>query len=292
MGEADWRSRRLLGSSTIEMYRMTKADMENEITSLKRGPADRPSRRPPLLHEPTLSNPRNANSSPMSMSAFPRHSESQSFPPPSMHSAGNAEQAIVCLRLKNIPYTTTEQQIYEFFANIQTPIESCKILRDRLNRGAGEALVRFHDPQSCQIAYENKNRQIFYGRSLDLRPMALFEYQNASLTPMLTVNDLQSPSTMNQHFQAGSMKRMPAFYERADDNRRNDKRARWEGGNNNNNNKGQFDSRLNAVVSLFFRRLRWLSSKFSPSEQRRVRPREHLDRGEQPVERATSIAHS
>ncbi len=217
------------------MYRMTKTDMENEINSLKRAP-DRTTRRPPLLHhEPTLGNVRPANSPHLlpTPTTFQRHPGSpintHSFP---MQANVNQDQSIICLRLRNIPYSTTEQQIYEFFASIPTQVESCKIFLDRFNRGAGEALVRFHDPQSCQLAYESKNRQIFYGRTLDLRPLSLNEFQNASLTPMLTANDLASPATMNQHFQQTNQKRYTNFYER-DDDRRNDKRPRWEGGNNN-----------------------------------------------------------
>ena len=218
------------GSSTIEMYRMTKADMENEINSLKRGP-DRAARRPPLLHhEPTLGNVRNDHLLP-TPTTFHRHPGSpvnaHSFP---MQSNFNPDQAIVCLRLRNIPYSTTEQQIYEFFANMSIQIEGCKILLDRFNRGAGEALVRFPDPQSCQLAYESKNRQIFYGRTLDLRPLPSNEFQTASVTPMLTANDL---ATMNQHFQQANTKRYPPFYER-DEERRTEKRPRWDGGQNNN----------------------------------------------------------
>jgi RNA recognition motif-containing protein len=146
----------------------------------------------------------------------------------------NQDSSIVCLRLRNIPYSTTEQQIYEYFANISIQIEGCKILLDRFNRGAGEALIRFPDPQSCQLAYESKNRQIFYGRTLDLRPLSLNEFQNALLTPVLTANDLASPATMNQHFQQTNPKRYPSYYER-DDDRRNDKRPRWDGGHNKGN---------------------------------------------------------
>jgi len=228
------------------MYRMTKSDMENEINSLKRGP-DRTTttttttttRRPPLLHhEPSIGNIHNTNSPHLlpTPTTFHRHPESSinthSFP---IQSNLNQDQLIICLRLRNIPYSTTEQQIYDYFANLSIQIESCKILLDRFNRGAGEALVRFHDPQSCQTAYEAKNRQIFYGRTLDLRPLSLNEYQNASLTPMLTANDLASPATINQHFQQANTKRYPSYYER-DDNRRNDKRPRWDGGQNNKGN--------------------------------------------------------
>lgn len=185
-----------IGASVIEMYRMSKADMENEITSLKRTPSsDRPVRRPPLLsHEPTNS----------------------------------ADSPILCLRMKNIPYTTFEQQIFEYFGAISAPVQTCKILRDRFNRGAGEALVRFPDPQACQRAYESRNRQIFHGRSLDLRLISTFEYDNTPIQPMLTVNDLHSPSTMNQHFQPGPTKRPANFSAHADEDRRQDKRARWE----------------------------------------------------------------
>jgi RNA recognition motif-containing protein len=222
------------------MYRMTKADMENEITSLKRGP-DRTPRRPPLLnHEPPIGNIRNANSPHLlpTPTSFHRH-------PPSpinthsflIQSNVNQDQTIICLRLRNIPYTTTEKQIFDYFANISIQIENCKILLDRFNRGAGEALIRFRDPQSCQLAYETKNRQIFHGRTLDLRPLSLQEFQNAALTPpMLTANDLASPATMNQHFQQNNnTKRYPPYYER-DDDRRNDKRPRWDGGQNNKGN--------------------------------------------------------
>ena len=160
----------------------------------------------------------------------------------------NDDQAIVCLRMKNIPYTTTDKQIHEFFGQLSIQLDNCKILLDRFNRGAGEALVRFRDPQSCQMAYEAKNRQIFYGRSLDLRPLSLFEYQNASTTPMLTVNDLQSPSAINQHFQQANMKRITPFYERADDQRRNDKRPRWEAGSNF---KGEHARDSRVAIDLF-----------------------------------------
>ncbi|CAF0874505.1 unnamed protein product [Rotaria sordida] len=225
-----------IGSSTIEMYRMTKTDMENEINSLKRGPERMP-RRPPLLHhEPTtLGNIRNDKSQHLlpTPTSFHHHIgspiQTSTFPP--IQTNINQDQTIVCLRLRNIPYSTTEKQIYDYFADRSIQIESCKMLLDRFNRGAGEALVRFRDSQSCQIAYESKNRQIFYGRTLDLRRITLFEYQNASLTPMLTANDLASPATMNQHFQQTNTKRYPSFYER-DDDRRNDKRPRWEGAHN------------------------------------------------------------
>jgi hypothetical protein len=50
---------------------------------------------------------------------------------------------------------------------------------------------------------------------------------------MLTVNDLHAPGGINQHFQSGSMKRMAPFYERPDEERRSEKRPRWE----NNNQK-------------------------------------------------------
>lgn len=223
-------ARLLSGSSTIDMYRMTKSEMENEINSLKRGP-DRPARRPPLLHhEPPLGNNRNGNAGHLlpTPTGFQRQSDS-SYP---MQGNMNSDQPTVCLRLRNIPYSTTEQQIREFFASIPVELEACKMLRDRLNRGAGEALVRFRDPQSCQLAYESKNRQIFYGRTLDLRSISLSEFQNTSLTPMLTANDLASPMAMNQHFQQANVKRYSQFYER-DDDRRNDKRPRWDGGQNN-----------------------------------------------------------
>ncbi|CAF3602740.1 unnamed protein product [Rotaria sp. Silwood1] len=230
-----------IGSSTIEMYRMTKTDMENEINSLKRGP-ERIQRRPPLLHhEPTtIGNIRNDKSQHLlpTPTSFHHHIGSpihtSTFPiQPNL----NQDQTIICLRLRNIPYSTTEKQIYDYFADRSIQIESCKILLDRFNRGAGEALVRFRDAQSCQIAYESKNRQIFYGRTLDLRRITLFEYQNASLTPMLTANDLASPATMNQHFQQANTKRYPPFYER-DDDRRNDKRPRWDGGHNDKDSYG------------------------------------------------------
>ena len=217
------------------MYRMTKADMENEINSLKRGP-DRTARRPPLLHDPTLGNPRNDNSPHLlpTPTNFPRHQGSpvnaHSYP---MQSNFNQDSPIVCLRLRNIPYTTTEQQIYEYFGG---QIEGCKILLDRFNRGAGEALIRFPDPQSCQLAYESKNRQTFFGRTLDLRPLSQNEFQAASVTPMLTANDLASPTTMNQHFQQPNSKRYPPYYERNDD-RRNDKRPRWDGGQSKGNSR-------------------------------------------------------
>jgi RNA recognition motif-containing protein len=224
------------GSLTIEMYRMTKADMENEINSLKRGP-DRTTRRPPLLHhEPTIGNVRNDNSPHLlpTPTNFQRHPGSpvntHSYP---IQTNFNQDSSIICLRLRNIPYSTTEQQIYEYFSG---QIEGCKILLDRFNRGAGEALIRFRDPKLCQSAYESKNRQIFYGRTLDLRPLSLNEFQSASVTPMLTANDLASPTTMNQHFQQTNTKRYPPFYER-DDDRRNDKRPRWDGGHNKGNSK-------------------------------------------------------
>ncbi|CAF1241676.1 unnamed protein product [Adineta steineri] len=225
-----------MGSSTIDMYRMTKSDMENEINSLKRAP-DRPQRRPPLLNsEPTMGNNRNGNSThllPTPQATYHRQIDT-SFP---IQSNTNQDTAIICLRLRNIPYSTTEKQIHDFFTNMSIQVDSCKILLDRFNRGAGEALVRFHDPKSCQMAYETKNRQIFYGRTLDLRPLTLHEFQNAALTPMLTANDLQSPAAINQHFQQQpNVKRYPPFYER-DDDRRNDKRPRWDGTHNNNNNK-------------------------------------------------------
>lgn len=209
-----------IGSSVIEMYRMTKADMENEINSLKRTPAsDRTGRRPPLLsHEPSST-------------------------------SINADSSMICLRMKNIPYTSTEQQIYEYFANNSTPIESCKLLRDRFNRGAGEALIRFHDPQSCQRAYETTNRKTFHGRSLDLRPLSNYEYQTASITPTLTSNDRQSPSSINAHFPSGGMKRPGTFFERADDDRRSDKRARWDP---NQKGKGRAKSNIPNVFSLSF----------------------------------------
>jgi hypothetical protein len=234
----------LSGTSTIEMYRMTKPDMENEINSLKRG-SDRPTRRPPLLHhEPALGNNRNGNSAHLlpTPGAYHRPPESLYPTPGSM----NPDQPIVCLRLRNIPYTTTEQQIREFFGSISVEVESCKLLRDRLNRGAGEALVRFHDPQSCQLAYESKNRQIFYGRTLDLRPLSLNEFQNVPLTPMLTASDLASPVTMNQHFQQANIKRHPQLYER-DDDRRNDKRPRWDGTQNNRGKSAFIDLLPNAL---------------------------------------------
>lgn len=219
------------GSSTVDMYRMTKADMENEINSLKRG-TERVSRRPPLLrHEPTLRPIRNERSSHLlpTPPAFHRNQDSSmnipSFPVPTNI---NQDQSIICLHLKNIPYSTTEKQIYDFFSDISIQIEDCKILLDRFNRGAGEALIRFRDPQTCQRAYETKNRQTFYGRTLDLRRLSLNEYQNAPLTPMLTANDLASPTTINQHFQQANAKRYPPYYER-DDNRRNEKRPRFEG---------------------------------------------------------------
>ncbi|CAF3197749.1 unnamed protein product [Rotaria sp. Silwood2] len=230
-----------IGSSTIEMYRMTKTDMENEINSLKRSPERMP-RRPPLLHhEPTpIGNIRNDKSqhllpTPTSFHHLGSPIHTATFPP--IQTNINQDQTIVCLRLRNIPYSTTEKQIYDYFADRSIQIESCKILLDRFNRGAGEALVRFRDAQSCQIAYESKNRQIFYGRTLDLRRITLFEYQNASLTPMLTANDLASPATMNQHFQQANTKRYPPFYER-DDDRRNDKRPRWDGGHNDKDSYG------------------------------------------------------
>ncbi|CAM4854671.1 unnamed protein product [Rotaria socialis] len=222
------------GLSTIEMYRMTKSDMENEINSLKRGP-ERVPRRPPLLHhEPTMGNIRPEKNPHLlpTPTSFHGHLASpiqnSTFP---MATNQNQDQSAVCLRLRNIPYSTTEQQIYEYFADRSIQIDSCKILLDRFNRGAGEALVCFHDVQSCQIAYESKNRQIFYGRTLDLRRISFFEYQNASLTPMLTANDLVSPANINQRFQQVNAKRHPPFYER-DDDRRNDKRPKWDGNHN------------------------------------------------------------
>lgn len=231
-----------VGSSIIEMYRMTKAEMENEITSLKRGP-DRTTRRPPLLHhEPPMSNVPNRNSphllpTPSNFHPHHRHSGSpgnnnSNYP---MQGNFNQDSSFVCLRLRNIPYTTSEQQIYEYFASISVQIEECKLLLDRFNRGAGEALIRFADPQACQLAYESKNRQIFYGRTLDLRLVSLNEFQNASLTRMLPVNDLGS----NQQRSHGmnNSKRYSSYYERADDERRNDKRARWDGGHSSNKGK-------------------------------------------------------
>ncbi|CAF0940033.1 unnamed protein product [Adineta ricciae] len=224
-----------MGSAIIEMYRMTKPDMENEINSLKRGP-DRPARRPPLLHpEPTLSNNRNGNSGHLlpTPTTYRRTSDSS-------YSTGmnnNSDQPIVCLRLRNIPYSTTEKQIYDFFAGIPVQIDGCKLVFDRFNRGAGEAFVHFPDPQSCQHAFQTKNRQMFHGRTLDLRPMSLSEFQNAPTTPILTANDLASAATMNQHFPQTNVKRYPQFYER-DDDRRNEKRPRWEGGHNNKGGYG------------------------------------------------------
>lgn len=234
-----------IGSAAIEMYRMTKGDMENEINSLKRG-TDRPARRPPLLHhEPIPSNNRTDNSPhllpnplPSSTSSYNRHSNS----PINTHSYSmptnnfNQDQSFICLRLRNIPYSTTEQQIYDFFSSASIQISNCKILLDRLNRGAGEALVKFADTKSCQLAYETKNRQIFFGRTLDLRPLSLAEYQSTSITPMLTANDLASPTTLNQHFQQQNNnnhnnKRYSNYYER-DNDRRNDKRPRWNTNSN------------------------------------------------------------
>lgn len=233
------------GSTAIEMYRMTKSDMENEINSLKRG-TDRPARRPPLLqhHEPLPSNNRPDNSPHLlpnpSSSSYHRHSNS----PLNTHSYSastnnfNQDQPTVCLRLRNIPYSTTEQQIYDFFSSGSIQIDNCKILLDRLNRGAGEAVVKFADTKSCQLAYDTKNRQIFYGRTLDLRPLSLSDYQSTSITPMLTANDLASPATLNQHFQQqhNNNKRYSNFYDRDNNDRRNEKRPRWDGSNNNNNN--------------------------------------------------------
>lgn len=234
--------------STIDMYRMTKSDMENEINSLKRG-SERIPRRPPLLHpEPTLGNIRNEKASHLlpTPTGYNRHMGSnlntQSFP---MQQNPNQDQSTMCLRLRNIPYSTTEKQIYDYFADRSIQIESCKILLDRFNRGAGEALIRFRDPQSCQIAYESKNRQVFYGRTLDLRRISLAEYQNASLQPMLTANDLASPATMNQHFQQPNNKRYPPFYER-DDDRRNEKRPRWEG-----NDKGKIIFHISNSIEIY-----------------------------------------
>lgn len=229
----------------IEMYRMTKAEMENEINSLKRGP-DRTARRPPLLHhEPPMSNVHNNNSPHLlpTPSNFPPHQHRHSGSPVnnsgfSMQGNFNPDTSIVCLRLRNIPYSTTEQQIYEYFTTISVQIEECKILLDHLNRGAGEALIRFPDPQSCQQAYESKNRQIFHGRTLDLRPVSLNEFQNATLSRMLPANDLGGSNQQRSHGMNNS-KRYSSYYERSDDERRNDKRARWDGSGGGHTNKGQ-----------------------------------------------------
>lgn len=221
------------------MYRMTKADMENEINSLKRG-VERVPRRPPLLsHEPTMGNIRPEKTPHLlpTPPSFHGHLNSPIHHPTYQMQTNLNQDQSVCLRLRNIPYSTTEKQIYEYFDDRSIQIEGCKILLDKYNRGAGEALVRFRDPQSCHIAYESKNRQIFYGRTLDLRRISMSDYQNAALTPMLTANDLASPATINQHFQQANTKRYPPFYER-DDDRRNDKRPRWDG---SNNDKGNFN---------------------------------------------------
>ena len=223
------------------MYRMTKANMENEINLVKRS-SERLPRRPPLLqHEPTTRNSRHEK--PLHLLPTPptlnRYLSSPTNNQPfSISTNINQDQTVVCLRLRNIPYSTTEKQIYDYFTDIPVQIEGCKILLDHLNRGAGEALVHFHNPQSCQIAYERKNRQIFYGRTLDLRRISLHEYQSAPLTSMLTVNDLTSSTVLNQRMPQMNAKRYSSYYERGDD-RRNEKRPRWDGGYNNN--KGNFN---------------------------------------------------
>ncbi|CAF0799249.1 unnamed protein product [Didymodactylos carnosus] len=223
----------IVENSKIEVCRMTKSEMDNEISNSKR----RDRRRPPLLThdgEPNRSSPLVLNP-PAHRSNETRYtrpdnhysnnsnnSQQQQIDHSSPHHQQNSYQTflfhqqqypspITCLRLRNIPYTTTENQIRDYFQSINVNIESCKLLNDKFGRQAGEAFVRFHDTQSCQQAYEKKQRQIFYGRCLDIRPLALTEFnQNPSPLPMNEGRDA-TPRSSNDLQQQQQQKR--SYYE-------------------------------------------------------------------------------
>ena len=86
---------------------------------------------------------------------------------------------ITCLRLRNIPYATRDNDVKSFFAGIEIVSDGILFKYDKTGRPAGECYVRFGSSNDCRKAYE-KNRSQFGGRILELRPLSLWEFQAAT----------------------------------------------------------------------------------------------------------------
>jgi RNA recognition motif-containing protein len=86
---------------------------------------------------------------------------------------------ITCLRLRNIPYATRDNDVKSFFVGISIASEGILFKYDKTGRPAGECYVHFETSNDCRKAYE-KNRSQFGGRILELRPLSLWEFQAAT----------------------------------------------------------------------------------------------------------------
>ena len=86
---------------------------------------------------------------------------------------------ITCLRLRNIPYVTRDQEVKSFFTGIEIAQDGILFKYDKTGRPAGECYVRFGSSNDCRKAFE-KNRLQFGGRILELRPLSLWEFQAAT----------------------------------------------------------------------------------------------------------------
>ncbi|CAF0793832.1 unnamed protein product [Didymodactylos carnosus] len=86
---------------------------------------------------------------------------------------------ICCLRMRNIPYATRENDVRTFFQGMDIAQDGIQFKYDKSGRPAGECYVRFSSSNDCRKAYE-KNRLQFGGRVLELRALSLWEFQSAN----------------------------------------------------------------------------------------------------------------
>ncbi|CAF0764338.1 unnamed protein product [Didymodactylos carnosus] len=181
------------GNSRLDIQRISKKEMEMEISALKqkdrrgRGSSDegrlRRSRSRSRSRDRDIrsggggrnyqsrmnqddDDGTNGNTNVSSYQRRPRYNEE--LPP-----------TICCLRMRNIPYATRENDVKNFFQGIDIAQDGVQFKYDKSGRPAGECYVRFSSSNDCRKAYE-KNRLQFGGRVLELRPLSLWEFQSAN----------------------------------------------------------------------------------------------------------------
>ena len=69
------------------------------------------------------------------------------------------------LKMRGMPWRTTEEEIYEFFADFE--VEDV-ILEERDGKRTGYGLAFFPDEETAQAAREKKNKEYIGGRYVDL----------------------------------------------------------------------------------------------------------------------------
>jgi len=178
------------GSSRLEIQPIPKKEMESDIGALR----SKDNRRRDYYEGESRSRVRSRS---RSRSRSPKERDNRRYQPRDEMNGDNngggpggsyprrprfnedLPPTITCLRLRNIPYATRDNDVKSFFTGITIAPDGILFKYDKTGRPAGECYVHFETSNDCRKAFE-KNRSQFGGRILELRPLSLWEFQAAT----------------------------------------------------------------------------------------------------------------